>query len=212
MELNSDTPIRIGVVADTHIPDRVNCLHPDLLNGLRNRRIDYVFHCGDLSHRKVISELSTVAPVFAVRGNRDFFLRDELLMMRVFMINGVRILLTHGHISSTIYWKDKVSNFLNGYQRKRYVDRLSQVDPLAQIYVFGHTHHSENSWVEGKLYFNPGGSSAGTAPDYKTSFGVITITPDGCIQQEIIPLQGVVVKLRRWENGDFSQNEKTEVS
>jgi len=200
--IRSTAPIKIGVVADTHIPDRVNCLHPNLLAELRSRKVDYIFHTGDLSQRNVIDDLQTVAPVFAVRGNRDFFLRKELTKIKIFTINGVRILLTHGHLSPRVYWMDKVSNVLHGYELGRYVHRLSRVDPQAQVFVFGHTHQAENSLVHEKLFFNPGGSSVGSAPDFMISYGILRIDQDGKVEREIIPLTGAVVKFRRWENGE----------
>lgn len=202
IEICSLNPITIGVVADTHIPDRVNCLHPYLLEKLKSRSVDYIFHLGDLSQRKVLEELQTVAPVFAVRGNRDFFLRQELPKIRVLIINGVRILLTHGHLSPLVYWKDKVSNILHGYELGRYMRRLPGVDPEARIYVFGHTHQAENTWVDEKLFFNPGGSSVGTPPDYMISFGILRIDTDGKVGAEIVPLTGAVVKFGRWDNGE----------
>lgn len=200
-EIHSSDSVTIGVIADTHIPDRVNCLHPNLLNELRKREVGYIFHTGDLSQRKVLEELQTIAPVFAVRGNRDFFLRQELPRFRLFSVNGVRILLTHGHLSPMVYWSDKVSNVLHGYELGRYVRRLPRVDPEAQIYVFGHTHQAENSRVNGKLFFNPGGSSVGSPPDYLISFGILRIGSDGAVMSEIVPLTGAVVKFGRWENG-----------
>lgn len=208
IELNSSKPLRIAVVADTHVPDRVNRVHPKLLDGLQAARVDYIFHCGDLSHRKVLSELNQAAPVFAVRGNRDLMLRNELPVTRFFNVNGVRILLTHGHLNPAVYWKDKIANFLHGYELARYVSRLSRIDPAVKIYIYGHTHHPENTWVEGKLFFNPGGSSVGIAPDYLLSYGLIQVNPDGGIEQKIVRLTGAVVKLRRWDIGESSRREK----
>jgi predicted phosphodiesterase len=74
IELHADRSIVIGVVADTHVPDRVNALHPDLLQELATREVDYIFHAGDCSTSCVLDELRAIAPVFAVAGNRDWFL------------------------------------------------------------------------------------------------------------------------------------------
>lgn len=212
IQIRSSNSVTIGVVADTHIPDRVNCLHPKLLDELREKKVGYIFHTGDLSQRKVLEELQTVAPVFAVRGNRDFFLRQELPMFRLFCVNGVRILLTHGHLSPVVYWSDKVANALHGYELGRYVRRLTVVDPQAQIYIFGHTHQAENTQVNGKLFFNPGGSSVGSPPDFQISFGILRIDPDGMVGRAIVPLTGAMVKFGRWENGDSRHHRENKYS
>jgi len=202
IEIHSSKTITIGVVADTHIPDRVNGLHPNLLGELCERNVDYIFHTGDLSSRKVLEELQSVAPVFAVRGNRDFLVKPKLPIILVFIINDVRILLTHGHLSPVVYWSDKIANIHHGYEVGRYVHRLQRVDPRAQIYVFGHTHQAENSLIDNKIFFNPGGSSVGSPVKKLLSFGVLRIEPDGNVVREIVPLTGAVVKLKRWENGE----------
>jgi putative phosphoesterase len=203
IELNSEKTITVGIVSDTHIPDRVNRLHPQLLPILRQLKVDYLFHCGDLSQGRVVTDLMAIAPVYAVRGNRDFMLRATLPMMRLFIINGVRTLLAHGHLNPVVYWKDKVRNLLYGYQLTRYVSRLSALDTAASVYVFGHSHHAENIWQEGKLFFNPGGSSVGHPIASDTSMGVIRYQPDGLVHGEIIKLTGHVIKFRQWEQHQF---------
>lgn len=207
LNLLSEKMITIGVVADTHIPDRVHGLHPHLVNELRQKEVDYVFHCGDLSRRRVLDELKIVAPVYAVRGNRDIFLRKELPISRIFIVNGVRLYLTHGHLTPLIYWSDKAVNFFRGYDLARYVKRLTKVDPAARIYIFGHTHQPENTWVKGHLYFNPGGSSVGSPPDFRLSYGIIRVHPSGEIESEIAQLNGAVVKFKKWDIGEFSRCE-----
>jgi hypothetical protein len=207
IELKSANPIRIGVIADTHIPDRVNGFHPQLLGELMKQKVEAIFHCGDLSRRQILDELKAIAPVYAVRGNRDFFLAKELPKSLVIIVNGVRIFLTHGHMNPAIYWSDKVINIFQGYRLKRYVSRLIKADPDAKIYIFGHTHHPENSWVDGRLFFNPGGSSVSSPPECGLSYGVLQIGPKGEIENSINQLGGAVVKFKKWESGEFSQSE-----
>ncbi len=204
LTLTSEKMITIGVVADTHIPDRVSDLHPMLISELRRRKVDYVFHCGDLSRRQVLEDLRAVAPVYAVRGNRDIFLRKELPISRTIIVNGVKIFLTHGHLTPRIYWSDKAANFLWGYRLTRYTKRLKKADPTARVYVFGHTHKTENTWVDEHLYFNPGGSSVGAPPDYCLSIGFIYVSPNGEIKTEITYLTGAVVKFKKWDIGEIS--------
>jgi len=200
IELKSEKTITVGVVSDTHIPDRVTRLHPQLLPLLWQLKVDYIFHVGDLSQGKVLSDLTAIAPVYAVRGNRDFMLRATLPVMRVFIINGVRTLLTHGHLNPAVYWKDKVRNLLQGYELTRYISRISPLDPAARVYVFGHSHHAENAWQDGRLFCNPGGSSVGHPQASDPSIGVLRYQPEGRVQSEILKLTGYVIKFRHWQH------------
>ena len=201
IELSSDRSIVIGVVADTHVPDRVNPLHPELLSQIKAREVDYIFHGGDISTPRVLDELRTIAPVYAVAGNRDWF-QPALPRHRLFRINGVETLLTHGHINAYHYWIDKVKNMLNGYEFKRYAKRLPPLVPAASVCIYGHSHHAENRRSDGRLFFNPGSSSVAEKPDFRLSFGIIHFHPDGGFSGEIIALEGAVFKLGKWQKGD----------
>jgi putative phosphoesterase len=55
---------RVGVISDTH-----GLLRPQALQFLQG--CDSIIHCGDICERRVIDELSRIAPVAAVRGNND---------------------------------------------------------------------------------------------------------------------------------------------
>ena len=48
---------RIGVVGDTHYPDRRLKLPAQLLSGLRQHNPDFILHTGDITIRQVIREL-----------------------------------------------------------------------------------------------------------------------------------------------------------
>jgi hypothetical protein len=205
IELHADRSIVIGVVADTHVPDRVNALHPDLLQELATREVDYIFHAGDCSAPRVLNALRTIAPVYAVAGNRDWFL-PTLPRHRLFHINGVDLLLTHGQVNAWHYWIDKAKNFLDGYEFERYTKRLPPLAPAASVIIYGHSHHAENRLIGGKLFFNPGSSSVAEKPDFQQSFGIIYIHPDGEFSGEIIALQGAMVRFGRWYSGDRFKN------
>lgn len=196
IELRSEHSIVIGVVADTHVPDRVNALHIDLLHQMEIRKVNYIFHAGDIATRRVLDELRTAAPVYAVAGNRDWF-QSELPRHQLFSINGVTTLLTHGHINAYHYWLDKGHNFWHGYQFDRYARRLPQIAPEAAVYIFGHSHHAENRSMAGKLYFNPGSSSVAEKPDFRLSFGIIQFHTDGRFSGEVIALEGATTRFGR---------------
>lgn len=199
IELKSDRAITIGVISDTHVPDRVSGLHPSLLLELRKIQPDYIFHAGDISHISVLKELQTVAPVYAVTGNRDFLLKKMYPKNQEFILNGVKVLLTHGHKDFISYWVDKLEYVFHRYHFQRYFHRLQLISPRAKVYIFGHSHHAENIETEGKLFFNPGATSIGEPPGNRISFGVIKFHPDGKVESQVVALTGARVFRGKWK-------------
>ena len=163
----------VGVVSDTHIPDRRRDLHPGLIPSLREHQVQLILHAGDISAPRVLKELEEVAPVLAVKGNRDIAFGNELPMSRKLEINGYPVLLSHGHMGIASYWQDKFQHIFKGYQLDRYIHRLNQAMPEASVYIFGHSHCSEVIRQSEKLYFNPGSVSIGMPPSLKRSWGLL---------------------------------------
>jgi len=200
--LQKSGTMRIGVVSDTHVPDRVRQLHPRLLESLTAEKVDFLFHAGDVSRARVIRELEQVAPVYCVSGNRDFLSGEKYPRRLDFLINGIEVTLTHGHIDPWHYWVDKSQNFLHHYRVDRYVNRLPAIAPTAKVIVFGHSHHAENLVREGRIFFNPGSCSVAEKPDFQLSFGIIEIHPDGRIVGKIQPLLGWGCRSGKWIEGE----------
>src|SRR5512133_650420 len=113
--------MKIGVVSDTHVPDRAVTLHPALLGELRRNAVDLIVHAGDISTAGVLQEMETIAPVKAVSGNRDLLFGGKLDKTISFEVNGVGVVLTHGHLNFLTYWWDKVQYMSTGYKRERIV-------------------------------------------------------------------------------------------
>jgi putative phosphoesterase len=177
----------VGVVSDTHIPDRRRSLHPRLIPALREQQVQLILHAGDISIPRVLRDLEEVAPVLAVRGNRDIAFGSELPLLRKLEINGHLVLLTHGHMGITHYWLDKIQHIFKGYQPDRYIHRLERAMPEASVYIFGHSHCSEVIKDSDKLYFNPGSVSIGLPPSLKRSWGLL-IFGQNSVQSTIFEL------------------------
>ncbi len=193
----------IAVVADTHVPDRVNGLHPGLIAGLQALQVEHILHMGDVCVNRVLDELSQVAPVSAVRGNRDWLLSPPPPWTRSLTFQGVRVYQAHGQGGFFTYWLDKVLYVLLGYEFERYARRLMRSSPDAQVYLFGHTHQPVNRVIDGNLFFNPGSACSNFANNNpKPSFGVLRFTPDGQVQGEIYPLVGWSLRRGRWERDE----------
>jgi putative phosphoesterase len=191
--------IRIGVIADTHIPDRVTGLHPDILPIFRSAGVSTILHAGDISANWVLSRLGEVAPVIAVRGNRDF-LAGRLKLVEQLNLNGVSVALMHGHGGWIPYLKDKVNFYRDGYQLDRYLDLLVESAEEAKVVIFGHTHHPVIHQYKGKLILNPGSASFGPVKGELPTVGLLHIAA-GKVRPEIIPLHGWKIREHKWVQG-----------
>jgi uncharacterized protein len=130
---------KIGIISDTH-----GELPGDLFKKFHG--VDLILHAGDIGNHYILTELETIATVYAVYGNMDEYdLRSSVSVEINTEIEGFIINLSHR----------KGIHFEDG----------------ADIYVRGHTHVLDIRWVENKLLLNPGsaiakrsrGSSYGTA-------------------------------------------------
>jgi len=157
-----------------------------------------ILHAGDISMPSVLEELSRVAPVTAVRGNRDWRWSPKLPMEEKLEINGARLILLHGHGSWGHYFADKMDHTLRSYRLARYEKYLTKRFPEVDGYIFGHSHFPENNQAGGKLFFNPGSACLGGRRDILPSIGVMRIDADGGIEAKIIPLYGFKIVNKEW--------------
>lgn len=194
-----ETVRRIGVIADTHIPDRVRSLHPDLLPGLRAAQVDLLLHLGDICVPSVLTELEQLAPVIAVRGNRDWAFAGILPWVRTFSVNGMRIAMQHGMGSFWHYWWDKLKFETVGYRFPRYKRLLLRTTPGNDIMIFGHTHHPVSLRENGVLFFNPGSACRTPSTFPPPSFGLLHLDGQGGVEGQIIELSRLTVAAGNWE-------------
>ncbi len=108
--------------------------------------VSIIIHAGDVVKEQVINVLSSIAPVYAVRGNMDKERwTEELPWARTVEAGPVRIYVLHD---------------------LHYLD----IDPAAAGYhavIHGHTHKPGISRRRGILYLNPGSSGPeGFKPTY----------------------------------------------
>jgi putative phosphoesterase len=164
-------PIKLAVLSDTHVPDRHPHLPVSLLKVLQQQKPDRIFHCGDISLPDALQELSTIAPVTAVLGNRDFIFRMDLPLHARFEIGGVKVALTHGQGSAWRYFTDKLKYLSTGYDFERYRCYFDRDFPEADLVIFGHTHTPVDVVINDRRYFNPGATYACAANDHKPRIG-----------------------------------------
>jgi putative phosphoesterase len=180
--------ITLGVIADTHVPDRRPKLEPRILPLFRDLEVQAILHAGDVSARFVLNELEQVAPVFAVKGNRDFIGLRNLPMSRQMVFGGVTIGMTHGHFGWPVYVRDRLIFMFQGYDHERLIPRLLPHFPHAKVIVFGHGHLMLNRWVNRQLLFNPGSPHFPTREGIVPSLGFLHIQPGGKVIGEIVYL------------------------
>lgn len=178
--------VKIAVVADTHVPDRTRQLEDAFLDALKAEKVDLILHAGDVCVNGVIETLSEIAPVAAVRGNRDFLLDNKIRLVHQFEQFGLRFVMIHGHMGYLTYWVDKLVTLIKGYDRDFYIKRFDRKVPGAHVYIFGHTHHAENFWKNGKLYFNPGSITHGDYLLHQRSWGILEVYEDQRVEGRVI--------------------------
>lgn len=153
-------PIRIGLIADTHIPADAKMLPPQVEEAFQDT--DLILHAGDIYLPGVLDDLETIAPVLAVRGNDDGgFPEDHRFKdIHVLNINGFKLGLTHrGYYPEAPLYS---------------IDRLMRQEfgELVDIIVYGDTHVAMVERYNDILLVNPGSP---TSPNHLLELGTVAL-------------------------------------
>lgn len=184
--------ITLGIVGDTHVPDRIRSVPTAAFEILRAANVVAILHTGDLSHPRVLDAFAAIAPVHAVRGNRDIWHRAgrALPLQRILEFEGVGIGLTHGHGGLAGYVREKIVYYTMGFSNDRVIRNVAAWFPAGDgtdVVVFGHTHRPMLRIVGERLFLNPGS----LGPDYYTGRGptlALLRLDDGEANAEIVPV------------------------
>jgi uncharacterized protein len=167
--LSVDSPILLGVVADTHTsPTRTGRSLEAVIEFFRRMKVGLILHAGDAGHASVLQSLEQVAPTVAVRGNADPLDLIETLPDRVWIEAGSRtVLLLHGHHGKT------------ALKAARAV-----AAPDIDLVVFGHSHKPLIEREGRTILFNPGSP---TERRWNPHFGVgLVRVSDAEVEPELI--------------------------
>jgi putative phosphoesterase len=150
---------RIGLISDTH-----GLLRPEAVTFLRGS--DRIVHAGDIGDAHVLTELSALAQVTAVRGNIDKGPWAEAIAdTETVQVDGVFIYVIHD------------------------VAELD-LDPVAagfHVVVSGHSHRPSVRERDGVLYVNPGSSGPRR---FKLPVAVAELEVDGrSVQAKLVELK-----------------------
>jgi len=182
--------LTLGVIADTHIPDRARYLHPKAISTFQQADVRAILHAGDISTPKILSQLEETALVYAVRGNRDLFGFKNLPHHRILEFEDITIGLTHGHGNWPAYIADRLLLMFRPTKFNYYEGRARSIFPKANVIVLGHNHAPANHWEKGQLIFNPGSACCPNLnfPDLSPSVGLLHINGDN-VEGEIVLLK-----------------------
>jgi len=162
--------MKIGVISDTHIPERARVLPEKLCAELE--KCDMIIHVGDMVTMEVVQALKKICPNFkAVCGNMDPDpIKKQFPEKEIIQVGKFKIGLKHGNGPP-----DKVLSLMKDFFEKDDVDMI----------IFGHSHNPINK-KDGKIiFFNPGSPTDEIFAPYK-SFGIIEI--NGKIKARIVKL------------------------
>ena len=128
----------IGLISDTHVTKKRGELPKNV--GEAFNGVDFIIHAGDITKRKVIDELESIAPVIAVLGNND---KLDLNETEVLDAGNFKIAVNHG------------TNYSDDFDRLyKFAVKLG-VDVL----ITGHTHKPHCKIIKDILFINPGSSN-----------------------------------------------------
>ncbi len=148
--------MKIGVLADTHIPDLLPALPPRVIEVMRG--VDIILHVGDVCELAVLQQLEPIAQTYAVYGDRDQAqVRKYLQEKQQLRFDDRAVGLVHGHHAWEGGLGTRLSYRLSPGQRKRalYNHVLSEFTDVDAI-VFGHSHEPYIKMHGAVLLFNPG--------------------------------------------------------
>lgn len=167
--------MRIGLIADTHLPSLVRSLDelgPQIGDVLRG--VDLILHGGDVTAPSVIEWCAQFAPILIAEGNNDLFDDARMAKRQLLDVNGWRIGMTHELRPESRPIEEILRSSLQG----------ERVD----ILIGGDTHVERLEHREGTLLMNSGSP---ILPHHLSTrlgtLGILEVKP-GRIRAEIIVL------------------------
>jgi putative phosphoesterase len=177
--------MKIGVLADTHVPNKDTMLPAAVLDAVRG--MDIILHAGDVGGIEILQQLEPIAQTYAIYGEQDDAkVRKYLQEKQRLEFENRSIGLVHGNRALEGSLLTRLSFNMNKNARLQAVcTAVLQDYPDVDAIVFGHTHEPYMKMHGGVLLFNPG---AAVLPSGKPgSIGVLEIT-NQAIKGRIIPL------------------------
>jgi len=126
--VSSSSPLRVGLISDTH-----GLLRDEAVAALSGS--DLIVHAGDIGKPEILERLSAIAPVTAVRGNNDHGdWASALREAETLQVHDVAVLVIHDIAQL----------------------RIDALAADVRVIVHGHSHRPAAVEKGGVLYINPG--------------------------------------------------------
>lgn len=152
--------MKIGVISDTHIPERASELPYEIYTAFQDASL--ILHAGDLVILDVLESLKKICPVKAVYGNMDRpEVRKSLKDKEIITLNKFKIGLIHG----------------SGHPAKLISFTKNSFNQKLDVIVFGHSHRPFCEKQDDTLFFNPGSPTDTIFSPY-CSYGILEINDD----------------------------------
>ena len=135
--------MKIGLISDTHIPNRAKRIPQEFLDWFIDENVDMIIHCGDVTSKESLKPLQKITEdIKVVRGNSDYYDYPKELLLSV---DDWKIYVFH---SSDVYPRGDVYQL---YKRG--------IEKKVDIVIFGHTHIPFFTKVENIFLINPGSAT-----------------------------------------------------
>lgn len=164
----------IGVISDTHIPERAEKI-PDVVFKIFEN-VDMILHAGDLVSLEVLEQLESLAPTKCVQGNIDSFYGLNLPKSDVIAVEGHKIGLNHGEV-----------NPRGDTQQLKYI----AMELGADILITGHTHWAFIKKFDNIILLNPGSPTVPRLSD--PSIMLLDVKEDS-VESEIVKVGNPICK------------------
>jgi len=129
----------IGLISDTHIPERADKIPEKVFEVFKD--VEMIMHAGDLVSEEVFEELEKIAPTICVQGNMDRMYGQKLPKREIITLENFTIGLDHGEVYPR-----------GDTQQLKYIGMEMGVDVL----VTGHTHTPFIKELDNMVLLNPG--------------------------------------------------------
>jgi putative phosphoesterase len=160
-------PLRVAVLADTHLRGGVDLLAPAAVAHLG--AADVILHAGDVVAPALLDDLAAIAPTHAVLGNNDHGLERVLPDRLELELGGVPVAMVHD----------------SGARAGR-ANRMRRWFPDAALVVFGHSHDPvDEVGTDGQWLFNPGSPTQRRRQPHRT-MGLLELADGRITAHEIV--------------------------
>ncbi len=181
LRIPGDRRLRLVALGDTHLNfgERIPA---EAAAAIAAAEPDALLHTGDIAWLPGLAPLAEIAPIYAVRGNRDILNWRKLPAMRRFRMGRRSLLLFHGYGSSLA---DYLRMRRMATRRSPALRTMNLGFPAEaasdDFLIYGHTHLARAEVAAGRVIVNPGAltEKANVYGRGDPKFAVIELGADG---------------------------------